>query len=176
MTAVAVALAESRGDPKAKHTNANGSVDVGLWQINLRAHPQYTQAQMLDPQQNAGAMSSISKTGTDWSAWSTFRSGAYKSFEDRARTAAEEVGLHPDDEGVLGLGGEGSNNPVAVAKNAAEAIGQGVQVIVDAGKWLTDVHNIARVLYVVGGVALGLVAISIVAKPAVTDVVNTVKP
>ena len=37
--AVAVAQAESGGDPLATHVNADGSTDLGLWQINDRAHP-----------------------------------------------------------------------------------------------------------------------------------------
>lgn len=56
------------------------------------------------------------------------------------------------------------------------AISRGVDVVVDGAKWLTDVHNVMRVLYVVGGIVLGVVALSIVAKPVVNDAVKTVKP
>src|ERR1700691_1483328 len=50
--AAAVALAESSGDPNARGDPTLG-VSVGLWQVNLKAHPNYTQAQLLDPQTNA---------------------------------------------------------------------------------------------------------------------------
>lgn len=63
-----------------------------------------------------------------------------------------------------------------VAGDTAAAIRTGVQVLTDAGKWLTDTHNIARILYVTGGIVLGIVAISIVAKPVVSDVAKTVSP
>lgn len=75
--AAAVAMAESRGHVGAQHRNSNGSIDRGLWQINSVHGAQST----LDPVANAKAAIAISKNGTDWRPWTTFRSGAYIPFQ-----------------------------------------------------------------------------------------------
>lgn len=75
--AVAIALAESGGVPGAL---GDGGVSIGLWQINTRAHPQYTIEQMKDPIQNAQAAFKISHGGTNWKPWSVFKSGRYLNF------------------------------------------------------------------------------------------------
>lgn len=92
--ASAIALAESGGDPtKIDNTNYPGRAgyhqappgsskefSVGLWQINLLAHPTYTQADMLVPLKNAQAAVAISKKGADFGAWTTFTNHAYRAF------------------------------------------------------------------------------------------------
>lgn len=80
--AAAIAMAESGGDSNAINPgNANDpEYSVGLWQINIRAHPQYSKSSMLVPQNNALAMFAISSGGTNWSPWGTYTSGAYRSF------------------------------------------------------------------------------------------------
>jgi len=87
--AVAIAYAESSGDP-----NAVGDVDlgrsIGLWQINLRAHPEYTEEALYDPQTNANAAFAIyQQAGESFSPWSTFNSGKYSEFLDRATTESQ---------------------------------------------------------------------------------------
>jgi hypothetical protein len=77
--ATAIAMAESGGNPRAV-AKTDREHSVGLWQINLRAHPQYTEAQMLDPKQNAAAAYKISRGGTNWRPWSTYQSGAYQRY------------------------------------------------------------------------------------------------
>lgn len=78
--AVAVALAESGGNPAAVGDLTLG-VSVGLWQVNLKAHPQYTQAQLTDPQQNANAAYSIYQAaGSQFTPWSTYNGGQYSAF------------------------------------------------------------------------------------------------
>src|SRR4051812_26114165 len=66
-TAVAVAHAESGFDADASHTNTNGTIDRGLWQINSIHGSDST----LDPAANAQAAYKISKGGTDWKPWCT---------------------------------------------------------------------------------------------------------
>ena len=92
-TAAAIALAESSGNPSDINnseypdkpgyhvpvTGAQPEYSVGLWQINLLAHTQYTEEQMLDPFLNAEAAVAISNQGTDFGAWSTYANGAYKA-------------------------------------------------------------------------------------------------
>lgn len=87
--AAAVALAESGGDPFAQgdpHGNSgplpNGSSSsFGLWQINHPAHPEYEPHKLLtDLDYAARAAFAISKHGTDWEPWTTYRDGAYRKF------------------------------------------------------------------------------------------------
>lgn len=90
--AVAIALAESGGFPSEITDTRNRplkphtrpELSVGLFQINLLAHPSYTIEQMQDPGQNALAALKISKAGTDWSPWSVYKSGRYKLFLRRS--------------------------------------------------------------------------------------------
>lgn len=93
-TAASIAQAESGGDPSkinntaypnrpGYHAPAKGDLkeySVGLWQINMLAHPQYTEAQLLTPNGNVKAALSISVEGSSFSAWSTYTSGAYLRF------------------------------------------------------------------------------------------------
>ena len=57
--AAAIAKAESGGNPNAIGDLTLGR-SVGLWQINLAAHPNYDEASLLDPTTNAQAAFSIS--------------------------------------------------------------------------------------------------------------------
>lgn len=191
--AVAVSLAENRsGDTNARNVNDDGSVDVGLWQINSihrKDHPTWTERWLRDPANNATAMAAVSNGGTNWTPWVQYKNGKYKDYADRAAKAAADAkgGSGVDPEGLAAA----IKDPVGTAEDilsggkdlllgpvdeVAAAIEKGVGVIVDGAKWITDVHNIVRVLYVVGGIALGVVALSIVAKPVVNDAVKTIKP
>lgn len=93
ITATAIAMAESGGNPDAvgdtSITPPYGS--VGLWQINVAAHPQYTADSLHDPSTNAQAALAISSGGTNFSPWSTFNSGAYQKYMAAAQAAAGSV-------------------------------------------------------------------------------------
>jgi len=78
--AAAIAMAESGGVPGAR-VRSSREDSVGLWQINLLAHPSYDAEQMKDPEQNALAALDISRGGTDWRPWSAFKNGAYKRWK-----------------------------------------------------------------------------------------------
>jgi hypothetical protein len=79
-TAAAIALAESSGNPAVIGDITLGD-SIGLWQINLRWHPEYTEAMLLDPQTNANAAYLIYKEADhSFTPWSTFKSGAYKAY------------------------------------------------------------------------------------------------
>jgi hypothetical protein len=84
--ASSIAMAESKGDTSIINpgTAAIPEYSVGLWQINLRAHPQYTVTNMKNPTQNAAAMYSISGGGTKWTDWSTYTNGAYLQYMGNA--------------------------------------------------------------------------------------------
>jgi len=77
VTAVAIALAESSGNPNAiGDVNLGGS--IGLWQIYLPDHPEYSAPGLFDPQANADAAFAIYQAaGNSFSPWTTFKTGAY---------------------------------------------------------------------------------------------------
>jgi Lysozyme like domain len=75
--AVAVALAESSGDPNA--FNPEGS--YGLWQIYVPDHPEFAGWNLLDPQTNAQAAYRVyAKAGGRFTPWSAFKNKAYLAF------------------------------------------------------------------------------------------------
>jgi len=77
--AAAVAMAESGGNPNAVGDLSLGR-SIGLWQINLAAHPQYDEAGLMDPTTNADAAYTISQAGQNWNPWTTYRTGAYLKY------------------------------------------------------------------------------------------------
>lgn len=79
VTAAAIALAESGGNPQAVGDLALGG-SYGLWQVNHPAHPQYSTSELLIPEYNAQAALAISNRGTNWAPWSTYTSGAYRRY------------------------------------------------------------------------------------------------
>ena len=108
-TAVAVALAESGGDPSAYNpekaagaTEGHGS--FGLWQIYLTAHPEYQGVNLTDPQTNANAAyATYAQAGNSFRPWSTFKSGAYLAYMDQVTAT-----LTAPDAGTDSSGGDGS--------------------------------------------------------------------
>src|SRR6266536_5072796 len=87
-TAVAVAYAESGGNP-----NATGPVgEKGLWQVFPRAHPDWENGgNLYDPQYNARAAYAISSSGANWRPWTTWVTGAYLLYLPQAELAAQRV-------------------------------------------------------------------------------------
>jgi Lysozyme like domain len=76
--AIAVALAESGGNPRAYNPETaagapDGKGSYGLWQIYLNAHPEFTGDDLYDPQTNANdAYEVYVKAGNSFGPWSTF--------------------------------------------------------------------------------------------------------
>lgn len=92
ITAVAVALAESSGNPKAHGdlSIGSGAGSFGLWQINADYHPEFGPdfTTLYDPQTNANAAFSIySAAGHRFTPWSTFKNGAYLTHMTTAQNA-----------------------------------------------------------------------------------------
>src|SRR6476620_4474457 len=82
--AVAVALAESEGNPKA-HNAKPPDDSYGLWQINYYGSLRESRTKLFgppeglyDPQKNANAAFTIWK-GSGWKAWKTYTSEKYKT-------------------------------------------------------------------------------------------------
>ena len=57
-TAVAIAFAESGGDPLAHGDTTMGAGSLGLWQIYVDAHPEFAGMNLYDPATNALAANS----------------------------------------------------------------------------------------------------------------------
>ena len=89
--AIAVALAESSGNPNATNYDSNGTVDRGVWQINS-VHVQYSASCDYDPTCAAGAAFAISAGGTNWGAWVTYQHGAEIVFLPETTAYAEAQG------------------------------------------------------------------------------------
>lgn len=94
--AVAIALAESGGNPNA-HNAVPPDNSYGLWQINMLGsmgparRKQYgisSNEALYDPVTNAKAAYAISNGGKSFGAWSTYISGAYLPYMSRAAKAA----------------------------------------------------------------------------------------
>jgi len=120
--AVAVALAESGGEPNAQHINTNGSVDRGLWQINS-IHG--IGGNLFDPATNAAAAMTVFKQ-QGWGAWTTFKSGAYLVFMGRATVATN---------GTTANGSNPGTPSATPAANTSSGIA-GLQTVTMGGLWL----------------------------------------
>lgn len=92
VTAVAIALAESGGNPNALgDTNiGSGTGSFGLWQINADAHPEYGPdfTQLYDPQTNADAAYAVYQAAGGFTPWTTFKTGSYSGY-----VASVEAGI-----------------------------------------------------------------------------------
>jgi hypothetical protein len=76
-TAAAVAMAESGGNPFAV---GDEGTSFGLWQVHTPAHPEFDASRLLDANYNAHAALLISKSGTNWTPWTTYNTGAFKRY------------------------------------------------------------------------------------------------
>ena len=127
-TAVAVAMAESSGDPTqlgdVSLENATYGPSVGLWQIrsvnpghgNATEQAQRNAQANLDPATNAADAYAISKQGTNFQPWSTYTGGAYRKYLPQAQTAAQSV---------TSAAGSSSNTGAAGAAGAAAGASAG---------------------------------------------------
>lgn len=158
-TAVAVALAESRGDSTATHVNANGTTDYGLWQINS-VHLQaggilagVTPADLLTAVGNASAAKRV-YNAQKWSAWSTYKSGAYLLFMERARKVA------------LTASGEGTvTDPETKTTGPLDSLGDLANNLSKPFEWLGTPRNWLRIGYVIlGGVLVTAGAVAVLSN------------
>lgn len=160
---VAIALAESGGNPAIR--GGQDPRDRGVLQINSYWHPEVSDACAFDPACAFKAAFSISSNGTNFSQWTTFTNGAYKSHLSAASTAT------PAAPGT-GLG------PAAATANAAASIANPIQAIVDffnglspALAWLS---NPIRVLKFVAGLMLITIALYLLVVPEAAQKVGSI--
>ena len=89
ITAVAIALAESGGNPSAYNPETAagaplGQGSFGLWQIYLHMHPEYQGQNLFDPALNASAAYAIYRAARGFRPWATFTGGNYLAQLDQA--------------------------------------------------------------------------------------------
>jgi hypothetical protein len=83
-TAAAIALAESGGNahaynPETEAGTPQGQGSFGLWQIYLKAHPEFFGWALYDPQVNANAAFKVyADAGNSFTPWSTYKNGMYE--------------------------------------------------------------------------------------------------
>lgn len=79
-TITGIVMAESGGNPYAHNDNPKTRDDsYGITQINALAHGPVAKTALGDPVQAMKLALSISKGGTDFTPWTTYTSGAYKT-------------------------------------------------------------------------------------------------
>jgi hypothetical protein len=114
-TMSAIVMAESNGYSCAHNTSGENS--VGLGQVNLHAHGQYTQAQMCDPIQNLRACYQIyrGRNGGSFRPWGAYTDGRYRRYLGAGGAAV-------DPPGGTNQNGGGNNNALAIAGVSTTAL------------------------------------------------------
>lgn len=138
VTATAVAMAESGGNPSAAAIVSNPKpgnlpeTSYGLWQINTLGNPQYATADLTDPATNAAAAYAIfQSSGGNWNPWGAYTNGSYsqylstaQSLDASASTSDTLADLPADSVDTTGLdlssiGGLDFTDPTTLAVTAA---------------------------------------------------------
>lgn len=154
ITAIAVALAESGGNSDATNTNADGSTDYGLFQINSVHADLLRGKDWKNPVTNAMMALAVSSNGTNWHPWVAYDSGAWTVYIARARAAAHaKPGLKAHE----GSGNGPIGGAVGGVVNGWEAIGNFFSILLDGRTWV-------RIAYVVVGFVVILVALSLLTE------------
>lgn len=147
--AVAVALAESGGDPTS-HNSTPPDDSYGLWQINMLGSlgpvrsKQYglsSYSALYDPATNARVAHGIWQT-SGWSAWSTYTSGAYKKYMDNGSVLSKLPG-------ALG----------APFTDAAKTLDVGSAIQGFGNKLSTDIKNVS---FIILAIAVGIAGIVLI--------------
>ena len=93
ITATAIALAESSGNadaynPEVLAGTPEGQGSYGLWQIYLKAHPEFAGENLFDPQVNASAAFAVfSAAGNSFTPWATFKALSQSNLDTAAGVA-----------------------------------------------------------------------------------------
>lgn len=117
VTAIAIALAESGGNPNAVNSADPNGGSFGLWQINGIHASEFGSAwsQVLNPVMNAQMAWAVSNHGTDWTPWTTFTSGAYAANLGVAQVAASQVSGMPVSAGAMLTSASAGNKATSCA-------------------------------------------------------------
>jgi hypothetical protein len=86
----AIGMAESSGRINALNNRPGREYSVGIWQINLLAHPQYSRPQMENPLRNARAAFAIYRR-EGLRAWASYTDGRYRQYLTSETSAAATI-------------------------------------------------------------------------------------
>jgi Lysozyme like domain len=92
-TAVAIALAESSGNPSAvgdQNLAPSNGPSYGLWQINVGAHPEYAGDNLFDPQTNANDAYELYEA-SGFSPWASYNSSKYLQYLTQAQVGVQNA-------------------------------------------------------------------------------------
>lgn len=169
-TAVAVALAESGGNASARNLSSRED-SRGLWQINVRAHPEFANSNLFDPATNARAARTVLRK-QGWRAWSVFTNGKFLLYMPTAGAAVNSLpgGLDTGDP-ITDRASGAIEGTIGGAIDTGQSIVSIGQLAAKAGTWINDPSNWLRVAYVVLGGALLIGALVVVAAPMAANVV-----
>jgi len=116
VTAVAVCVAESGGQPKIFHCDATGSIgyyppvscasgsyDRGLWQLNSQYQTATSDSCAFSAQCNANSAYRISDSGISFSPWAVYNSDIYARYLDDAQAAVSALTKGAVASGVFGV-------------------------------------------------------------------------
>lgn len=179
--AAAVAMAESSG-VTTRHNPVPPDDSYGLWQINMigsegperrRALGITSNSQLYDPATNARAMMLVSNGGTNWHPWTTYTNGEYRQYLGKSTAAAaagaQQAGVWGDIgngvvSGIDPLGGLFGIDPLQNLLDGGSSAASALDWVGKAVSWVSKASNWVRVGYVIGGAALVVVGVAMVAK------------
>jgi hypothetical protein len=169
-TSVAVALAESGGNPSARNLSSRED-SRGLWQINVRAHTEFANANLYDPATNARAARTVLRK-QGWTAWSVFSNGKFLLYMPTAGVAVRSLPGGVDTGDPIGDAAAGAvDSTVGGVIDTGRSIASIGELAAKAGTWINDPGNWLRIAYVVLGGALLIGALVVVAAPMATNVI-----
>lgn len=170
-------IAKARQESGLNADAVNGNA-VGLWQVMVTAHMdkigavsiEDAKSQMKSPLRNWYVTRQI-YAESGWKPWAASGGKPTPTAADRAAATTPDLSVSKSggfagDPGAavpLSVTDIGPDSILGVLKNVAELIAK-------AAAWISEEGNIVRVVQVAGGVALGLVAVSIVLKPVAEEV------
>lgn len=78
---MAIARGESGWNAQARHSNSNGSIDQGIFQINSIHKARYAGMDIFDPQTNVNIAYQVWKdAGGSWRPWVVYQTGKYRQY------------------------------------------------------------------------------------------------
>lgn len=168
VTATAIALAESGGRPTA-HADTSIEDSRGLWQINVRAHPQFAGWNLYDPATNARAAYQVSNGGQNFVPWSTYGTSAQYG-TGHTDSYAQFLGTANAAAGGQVLGGQvQTSGSDASSGGGSTAVGFGWNPL----NWGDDLAHVAIMgTLVLGGTALVVIGLYRTVQPTVQKVAN----
>jgi len=157
-TITAIALAESSGNPTDVCDSCAGVTEysVGLTQVNMDAHHQYSKTYLLDPLNNLKAAFQISGGGKNFGPWTTYTKGTYRQFYKEAQ-AAMAVSALPTKNGITTVGvsgSSGSSGPGGIAGWIDEGLTSAATSILGAIPWVPIVEVIIGLILILVGIVL----------------------